>query len=480
METSNGSLGTDFILPGFSNQPQLENIISGFVFIFYIIILVGNTTIIVIAYLDAHLHTPMYFFPSNLSFLDPCYTTSIVPQMLVNIWGPKRSITYGGCVLQFFFALDLGATECLLLAVMAFDRSAAVCQPLCYTVIMHPQLCQKMVLSAWLGGLGGALIVCSLTLKLPRCGRWKVDHFFCEMPALIKMACVSKVIECVVFALGVLFLLAPLSLIFISYGVITRAVMKIKSAGRWRKVLNTCGSHLTVVTLFYGTIIYMYMKPQNTTSQEKGKFSTLFYTIVTPSLNPLIYTLRNKDVKAAIKRILCLKKRFSKSYFPLPTVLTRAALLAGSSLRRQHEAPRGHQGAPHGARVGRERTRPGVKAAGHEDAGRQGPPAAVGRHWAGQPLRRTQCPGREHAPANWRSRCPAPPRLQSAALPRLRPNRTLPDLSAGAGVSSFADRVVSASAWHRLPWTIRSPGPWAAAPLLSVLPLGPSYALPVT
>uniref|UniRef100_A0A8C2W806 Olfactory receptor n=2 Tax=Chinchilla lanigera TaxID=34839 RepID=A0A8C2W806_CHILA len=309
VETSNGSLGTDFILLGFSNQPQLENIISGLVFIFYTVTLVGNTTIIVISYLDAHLHTPMYFFLSNLSFLDLCYTTSIVPQMLVNIWGPKRSITYGGCVLQFFFALDLGATECLLLAVMAYDRCAAVCEPLYYTVIMHPRLCQKMVLSAWLGGLGSALIVCSLTLKLPRCGHWKIDHFFCEMPALIKMACVySKVIEYVVFGLGVLLLLAPLSLIFISYGVITRAVMKIKSTARWRKVLNTCGSHLRVVTLFYGTVIYMYMKPQNTTSQEEGKFFTLFYTIVTPSLNPLIYILRNKDVKAAIKRILCLKK----------------------------------------------------------------------------------------------------------------------------------------------------------------------------
>ncbi|XP_003463251.1 putative olfactory receptor 2W6 [Cavia porcellus] len=309
METKNGSLGTDFILLGFSNQPQLEPIISTFVFIFYIVTLVGNTTIIAISYLDAHLHTPMYFFLSNLSFLDLCYTTSIVPQMLVNMWGPKRSITYGGCVLQFFFALDLGATECLLLAVMAYDRYAAVCQPLHYTVIMYPQLCQKMVLLSWLGGLGSALIVCSLTLKLPRCGHWEVDNFFCEMPALIKMACVySKVIEYVVFALGVAFLLAPLSLIFISYGVITQTVMKIKSAARWRKVLNTCGSHLTVVTLFYGTVIYMYMKPQNTTSQEEGKFFTLFYTIVTPSLNPLIYTLRNKDVKAAMKRILSLKK----------------------------------------------------------------------------------------------------------------------------------------------------------------------------
>ncbi|XP_005409714.1 PREDICTED: putative olfactory receptor 2W6 [Chinchilla lanigera] len=313
METSNGSLGTDFILLGFSDQPQLEPIISVLVFIFYLVALVGNSTIIIVSYLDPQLHTPMYFFLSNLSFLDLCYTTSIVPQMLVNLWGTNKSITYGGCVLQFFFALDLGATECLLLAVMAYDRYAAVCQPLHYTVIMHPQLCQKMVLTCWLGGLGSAVIICSLTLKLPRCGHREVDNFFCEMPALIKMACVySKIIEYVVCALGVVFLLAPLSLILISYGVIARAVMRIKSAARWEKVLNTCGSHLMVVTLFYGTLIYMYMKPQNTTSQEEGKLFTFFYTIVTPSLNPLIYTLRNKDVKTAVKRIVWLKKCLAK------------------------------------------------------------------------------------------------------------------------------------------------------------------------
>ncbi|XP_022346320.1 olfactory receptor 2W1-like [Enhydra lutris kenyoni] len=314
MDTNNGSSTTDFILLGFSDRPQLEPIISGVVFIFYIVTLVGNTTIILVSYLDTQLHTPMYFFLSNLSFLDLCYTTSIIPQMLVNLWGPTRSITYGGCVLQFFFALDLGSTECLLLAVMAYDRYAAVCQPLHYTVIMNPQLCQKMVLTAWLGGLGSALIVCSLTLNLPRCGHREVDNFLCEMPALIKMACVySKVIEITVFALGVVFLLAPISLILISYGVITQAVMRIKSEARWHKILNTCGSHLTVVTLFYGTIIYMYMRPQNSTSQDEGKFLTLFYAIITPSLNPLIYTLRNKDVKSAVKRILHVDKWSAKS-----------------------------------------------------------------------------------------------------------------------------------------------------------------------
>ncbi|XP_037374435.1 olfactory receptor 2G3-like [Talpa occidentalis] len=316
MDTSNESSTIDFILLGFSDWPQLEGIISGAVFISYLVTLVGNTTIIVVSNLDSHLHTPMYFFLSNLSFVDLCYTTSIIPQMLLNLWSPKKSITYGGCMFQSYFSLEMGATECLLLAVMAYDRYAAVCQPLHYTVIMHPQLCQKMVVTSWLGGLGAALILCSLTLQLPRCGNRDIDNFFCEITDLFKMACIySKVIQSVFSALSVIFLLLPLSLILTSYGVITHAVMRIKSASRWRKIFNTCGSHLTVVTLFYGTLISVYLKPQknNSTSQNEGKFITLFYTIITPGLNPLIYSLRNKDVKNAVKRMLCVGKLSEKS-----------------------------------------------------------------------------------------------------------------------------------------------------------------------
>ncbi|XP_049620799.1 olfactory receptor 2W1-like [Suncus etruscus] len=315
MEVNNESYATDFILLGFSDRPQLERIISVVVLISYLMTLMGNSTIILVSYLDVQLHTPMYFFLSNLSLLDLCYTTSIVPQMLVNLWGPKKTITYWGCVLQFLISGDLGATECLLLAVMAYDRYAAVCQPLHYMVIMNPLLCHKIVLATWLSTLGCSIIVCILTLKLPRCGHREVDNFFCEMPALTKMACASsRVVETVVFSFGVVFLLVPLSLILVSYGVITCAVMKIKSVSRWKKILNTCGSHLTVVALFYGTAISMYMKPMNHgKSQEGEKFLALFYTVITPSLNPLIYTLRNKDVKCAVKRLLFVKKLSAKT-----------------------------------------------------------------------------------------------------------------------------------------------------------------------
>ncbi|XP_004622062.1 olfactory receptor 2J3-like [Sorex araneus] len=305
---NNGSSTTDFILLGFSDWPQLERIISVLVLIFYVVILVGNTMIILVSHLDPKLHTPMYFFLSNLSFLDLCHTTSVIPQMLANVWGPEKSISQVRCMLQSSIVLNLGATECLLLAVMAYDRYAAVCQPLHYTVIMHPRLCHRMVITSWLGAVGCSLSISLLTFSLPRCGHQEFDNFFCEIIGFIKIACTySKVLEVVFLVLSVVFLLVPLSAILISYGVITRAVMRIKSATRWQKLLNTCGSHITVVTLFYGAIMSLYMKPQNNSIQNEGKFIALLYMIVIPSLNPLIYSLRNKDVKNAVKKILRVK-----------------------------------------------------------------------------------------------------------------------------------------------------------------------------
>ncbi|XP_005001241.3 LOW QUALITY PROTEIN: olfactory receptor 2G3-like [Cavia porcellus] len=312
METSDGSLQIDFILLGFSDRPQLEpinfHLLYGVVFICFMVTLVGNSTIIIVSYLDPQLHTPMYFFLSNLSLLKLGYTNSIIPQMLANLWGPNKAITYVGCFLQFFFALVFAATETLLLTVMAYDRYAAVCQPLHYTVIMHPRLCQKMGLICWLGGLRSAITVCSGVFTLPRCGQQELDSFICETPALMKLACAhTREIQIAIFVFGFVFLLPPISLIFISYRVTTQAVMRMHSAATWRKILTTCGSHLTVVVLFFVPAIYTYMTPQNTTSQEEGKFFTLFYTIITPSHNPLIHTLRNKDVETAIKKILLIK-----------------------------------------------------------------------------------------------------------------------------------------------------------------------------
>ncbi|XP_004481125.1 putative olfactory receptor 2W6 [Dasypus novemcinctus] len=294
-----------FILVGFSDRPHLEMILFAFVLVFYIMTLVGNTAIILLSIIDARLHTPMYFFLGNLSFLDLCFTTTIVPQLLWNLWGPEKTITYYGCVAQLYIYMVLGSTECVLLAVMSYDRYAAVCRPLHYTVVMHPRLCLQLVTVSWCCGFLNSFVMCPQTMQLSRCGRQRVDHFLCEMPALIAMSCEdTMLVEAFAFALGVALLLVPLSLILISYGMIAAAVLKIRSAVGRKKAFNTCSSHLMVVSLFYGTIIYMYLQPANSYSQDQGKFLTLFYTIVTPSVNPLIYTLRNKDVKGAMKKLL--------------------------------------------------------------------------------------------------------------------------------------------------------------------------------
>ncbi|XP_043851674.1 olfactory receptor 2G6-like [Dromiciops gliroides] len=294
-----------FILLGFSDKPQLETVLFVVILIFYILNLVGNTIIILVSYLDPKLHTPMYFFLTNLSFLDLCFTTSVAPQLLVSMRSKDKSMSYGGCIAQLYVAMGLGSTECILLTVMAYDRYAAVCRPLHYAVIMHPRLCLSLAATAWLSGLVTSLIQCSLTIQLPLCGHNQLDHIFCEVPVLIKLACVDTTFnEAQLFVASVVFLVVPVSLILVSYGYITQAILKIKSASGRCKAFGTCSSHLVVVVIFYGTIIFMYLQPAKSRSKDQGKFVSLFYTIVTPLLNPLIYTLRNKDVKGALRKLI--------------------------------------------------------------------------------------------------------------------------------------------------------------------------------
>uniref|UniRef100_A0A8C3W2K5 Olfactory receptor n=1 Tax=Catagonus wagneri TaxID=51154 RepID=A0A8C3W2K5_9CETA len=305
MERANNSTFSGFILLGFSNQPQLETALFVLTLIIYFLSFLGNGTIIFLSLVDSHLHTPMYFFLSNLSFMDLCLTTCTVPQSLANIKGKDKSITYGGCVTQLFIALGLGGVECVLLSEMAYDRYAAVCRPLHYMVIMHPQLCLQLVATAWLTGFGNSIVQTALTMTLPLCGKNQVDHFFCEVPVMLKLTCTNTSInEAELFAVSVLFLVVPLSLILVSYGHITHAVLKIKSAQGRYKAFGTCGSHLMVVIIFFGTLISMYLQPPSSYSQDVNKSIALFYTLVTPLLNPLIYTLRNKEVKGALRRLV--------------------------------------------------------------------------------------------------------------------------------------------------------------------------------
>uniref|UniRef100_G3U8D8 Olfactory receptor n=1 Tax=Loxodonta africana TaxID=9785 RepID=G3U8D8_LOXAF len=271
-----------FILLGFSGQPQLEMIISGVVFFFYTIALMGNTAIIFLPLLDERLQTPMYFFLRNLAILDLSYTTNIVPCK-------DKKITFGGCAFQLFTDVALCTVECMLLAVMSYDRFNAVYKPLHYMTIMNPQLCQGLVAITWGIGITNCMILSPYAMSLPRCGNHHLDHYFCEISAMVKIACVGTIaMEETLFALSFFVFLALLLLILVSYGFIAIAVLKIKSGTGRQKAFGTCSSHLFVVSIFYGTVIYMYIQPGNSPSQYEGKLLSIFYSIVTPSLNPLI------------------------------------------------------------------------------------------------------------------------------------------------------------------------------------------------
>ncbi|XP_004691850.1 PREDICTED: olfactory receptor 2C1 [Condylura cristata] len=305
MDGANHSFSGGFILLGISDHPQLETILFVVILFSYLLTVVGNSSIILLSRLDARLHTPMYFFLSNLSSLDLAFTTSSVPQMLLNLWGPDKTISYGGCVTQLYVFLWLGATECILLVVMAFDRYVAVCRPLHYSSIVNPRLCRLLAAGAWLGGLGNSLIQSTFTLRLPLCGHRRVDNFLCEVPAMIKLACGdTRVHEAVLSGVCAFFTAVPLGVILVSYCSIARAVLRIGSAEGRRKALHTCLAHLLVVFLFYGSAIYGYLLPAKSGSQDQGKFISLFYSVVTPMVNPIIYTLRNKEVKGALRRLL--------------------------------------------------------------------------------------------------------------------------------------------------------------------------------
>ena len=305
MNRINESVPQEFILLGFSDRPWLELPLFVVFLISYILTIMGNLAIIIVSRLDSKLHTPMYFFLTNLSLLDLCYTTSTVPQMLVNICSLRKVISYGGCVAQLFIFLALDSTECLLLAVMSFDRFAAICRPLHYSIIMHQRLCLQLAAASWVSGFSNSILQSTLTLQMPLCGHKEVDHFFCEVPALLRLSCVDTTAnEAELFFISVLFLLIPVTLILISYAFIVRAVLRIQSVEGRQKAFGTCGSHLIVVSLFYGTAIYMYLQPPSPASKDRGKMVSLFYGIITPMLNPLIYTLRNKDVKGAFKRLI--------------------------------------------------------------------------------------------------------------------------------------------------------------------------------
>ncbi|XP_063788396.1 olfactory receptor 2D2-like [Pseudophryne corroboree] len=315
MPWKNNTVIFEFILLGLSSEPRTQVIIFYVFLLVYLIILIGNISIIILITSDVSLHTPMYFFLCNLSFLDLCYSSSTVPRMLKDLMSVKKIIPYAECAAQMYISLSLGETECILLVIMAYDRYVAICYPLHYTTIMSKMVCVRLAIGTWICGFLLSISHVTLTLNVNLCNNNEINNFFCEVPEILSLGCENILfIEFIIFVVGVIILMIPITFIVISYSQIILCILKMKSSAGQRKAFSTCGSHMMVVTMFYGSAMAAYMKPRSSSLPGTDKFIAIFYVIITPMLNPLIYSLRNNDVKSAflklkVRNICCFKVR---------------------------------------------------------------------------------------------------------------------------------------------------------------------------
>uniref|UniRef100_A0A8C0XN45 Olfactory receptor n=1 Tax=Castor canadensis TaxID=51338 RepID=A0A8C0XN45_CASCN len=304
MEVGNRTILTEFILLGFSADPQWQLILFGTFLMLYLVTLLRNMTLVILIRIDSWLHTPMYFFIGGLSFLDFWYTSVYTPKILVNCVSEDKRISLSGCGAQFFFSCVAAYTECYLLAAMAYDRYVAICNPLLYSGIMSTSLCTGLVSGSYIGGFLNAIAHTANTFRLSFCGSNVIDHFFCDVLPLVKTSCTDTKMYVKILSSMVGFtVLSCLLAILISYFNILLAILRILSASGRHKAFSTCASHLVSVTLFYGSLLFMYSRPSSKYSLERDKVAALFYTIINPLLNPLIYSLRNKDVKEAFRKV---------------------------------------------------------------------------------------------------------------------------------------------------------------------------------
>ncbi|XP_008849869.1 olfactory receptor 2D3-like [Nannospalax galili] len=304
MGGGNKTYVVEFILLGLTQDPKIQILLFCVFLIIYLLSVFGNLLIIILIQIDSQLHTPMYFFLKNLSFADLCFSMSIVPQMLMHFLSKKKTISFAGCLVQIVVFLLAGCTECALLAVMSYDRYVAVCKPLHYSTIMTQRLCIQLAAVSWISGAFACSVDSAFTLSIPYQGQNVINHYFCEPPALVKLASADTYnAEMALFLVGVIILLAPVSLILVSYWNIISTVIRMQSGKGRLKVFSTCGSHLTVVVLYYGSGIFAYMRPNSKTMSEKDKVISVFYSVMTSMLNPIIYSLRNKNVKGAFKKL---------------------------------------------------------------------------------------------------------------------------------------------------------------------------------
>ncbi|XP_004482194.2 olfactory receptor 7A17-like [Dasypus novemcinctus] len=316
METENQTCVLEFVLLGLSEDTGVQPLLFGLFLLMYLVTLTGNLLIILAIISDSHLHTPMYIFLSNLSFTDICFTSTTVPKMLLNIQTERKIITFENCIRQIFLYILFGQIDTALLTVMAYDRFVAICQPLHYMVIMNPRLCGLLLLASWLFSVLYSLLQCLMVLRLSFCTKLEIPHFFCELNQVIRLACSDTFLNDLVmyFASGLLGFI-PLTGILFSYSKIISSILRISTTEGKHKAFSTCGSHLSVVTLFYGTGLGVHLSSTASQNSRTNAIASVMYTVVIPMLNPFIYSLRNKDIKQAFKKlrhILSIKGFFSQ------------------------------------------------------------------------------------------------------------------------------------------------------------------------
>ncbi|XP_050754371.1 olfactory receptor 1009-like isoform X3 [Gymnogyps californianus] len=303
MAWENWTTVTEFVFKGFTDHPDLQAALFALFLLIYTVTLLGNTGIIVVIRGDPRLHTSMYFFLGSLSIVDICFSSVIAPRTLVNFLSERKTISFIGCMGQAAFYIVFVTTECFLLAVMAYDRYMAICNPLLYSSVMTRRLCMWLVVGSYIGGVLNSIIQMTFIVRLPFCSSNVINHFFCDVPPLLALSCASTYInEMILFSLAGVIELSTISTILVSYIFISFAILRIRSAEGRQKAFSTCTSHLTAVTMLYGTTIFMYLRPSSSYSLNTDKVVSVFYTVVIPMLNPLIYSLRNKEVKDALRR----------------------------------------------------------------------------------------------------------------------------------------------------------------------------------
>ncbi|NXM72693.1 O11L1 protein, partial [Serilophus lunatus] len=293
----------EFKLLGFSSNPCCQILLFTLGLVIYILTILGNIITILVVTLEPQLHSPMFKFLQNLSFLEVCYTNTIIPKMLSSLLAKRKSISFSGCMAQLYYFVSLGATECYLLAVMAYDRFLAVCRPLQYGVIMTDEFYVHLAVGSWVTGTFTGFLPCLMVSRLHFCSYNLIDHFFCDISPLLKLSCSdTAVTEAVIFILSLLVLSSCFLLTLVSYLLIILTILKIPSASGKRVTFSTCSSHLMVVTIYYSTMIFMYVRPTYNLSSELNKAVSVLYTVATPLLNPVIYSFRNKAFKKALKK----------------------------------------------------------------------------------------------------------------------------------------------------------------------------------